>query len=79
MGLRREEYSDGRDSGRINVVIQLLDTITDLLGVLNHTKINLNISYNDLMTCSLYELSYWIKRGNELADIVKEQYEELEQ
>ncbi|WP_155729856.1 MULTISPECIES: hypothetical protein [Streptobacillus] len=53
----------------------MLDTITDLLGILNNSQINLNVSYDDLISCSLYELQYWINRGNRIVEMLKEQNE----
>jgi len=50
--------------------------VTDLLGVLNHSEINLNISYDTLISCSLYELQYWIERGNELVERANERIRE---
>lgn len=66
MGRREEIDGDGRN----NNCLTYLELITDLLRVLNYFK--LNISYEELISCSLYELDYWINKANEL---VKEEDE----
>lgn len=38
--------------------------MTELLRVLNYFK--LNISYDEIISCSLYELDYWIEKANNL-------------
>lgn len=53
--------------------------MTDLLEVLNMKndfKSSLNISYETLMSCSLYELtSYWSIRAEELVQEAEIRYE----
>ncbi|WP_155729706.1 hypothetical protein [Streptobacillus moniliformis] len=44
-----------------------------MLGILNNSQINLNVSYDDLISCSLYELKYWISRANKIVEMLKEQ------
>ena len=61
MGRREEEISG---EGRNNNCLTYLELITDLLRVLNYFK--LNISYEELTSCSLYELDYWVNKANEL-------------
>ena len=59
--------------------IQLKDIVTDLLEVLNMKndfKSSLNISYETLMSCSLYELTgYWSIRAEELIQEAEMRYE----
>jgi hypothetical protein len=40
--------------------------ITELLRVLNYFKVNM--SYDSILDCSLYELDYWIARANKLVE-----------
>ncbi|MEX6493279.1 hypothetical protein [Fusobacterium animalis] len=40
--------------------------ITELLRVLNYFKVNM--SYDSMLDCSLYELDYWIDRVNKLVE-----------
>ena len=56
-----------------------MDIVTDLLEVLNMKndfKSSLNISYETLMSCSLYELTdYWSIRAEELVQEAEIRYE----
>lgn len=52
--------------------------MTDLLEVLNMKndfKSSLNISYDTLIGCSLYELEYWQTRAEELIQEAEIRYE----
>ena len=69
---RREERRDTNGNGFIEC---FLDSITDLLMVLNYFK--MNISYETLMECNLDELNYWILRADQLAEEEKERQEEM--
>ena len=40
--------------------------ITELLRVLNYFKVN--VSYDSMLDCSLYELDYWIARANKFVE-----------
>ena len=40
--------------------------ITELLRVLNYFKVNM--SYDSMLDCSLYELDYWIFRADKLVE-----------
>jgi len=56
----------------------LLDTVTDILEALNFSneyKSSLNMSYETLMSCSLYELEYWQTRAEELIQEAEMRYE----
>ena len=66
MGRQRgsEEYYSGRDRG--NWCLIYLDMITELLRVLNYFKVN--VSYDSMLDCSLYELDYWIARANKFVE-----------
>ena len=51
--------------------------VTDILEALNFSseyKSILNISYETLMSCSLYELEYWQSRAEELLQEAEERY-----
>ncbi len=51
--------------------------VTDILEALNFSseyKSSLNISYETLMSCSLYELEYWQSRAEELLQEAEERY-----
>ena len=88
MGFERgyREYRDrgngstrDRNSNRIEAVIQLLDIITDILEALNMSndyKTGINMSYETLMSCSLYELEYWQTRAEELVQEAEERHED---
>ena len=73
MGKPRREVNN-----RIECVIVILDLITDLLLVMNNKRLGLNMSYNDLMSCSLYELDYWNIRAEELLAKINEENSEIE-
>jgi hypothetical protein len=53
--------------------------VIDLIGILNlenDYKSSLNISYETLMSCSLYELiNYWSVRAEELIEEAEIRYE----
>ena len=69
----------GRNEERRPEIIQLLDTVTDILEALNFSneyKSSLNMSYETLMSCSLYELEYWQTRAEELIQEAEMRYEE---
>ena len=40
--------------------------ITELLRVLTYFKVN--VSYDSMLGCSLYELDYWIARANKFVE-----------
>jgi len=50
--------------------------ITELLRVLNYFKVNM--SYDSMLDCSLYELDYWIARANKLVEEEEERQREKE-
>ena len=69
----------GRNEERRPEIIQLLDIVTDILEALNFSneyKSSLNMSYETLMSCSLYELEYWQTRAEELIQEAEMRYEE---
>lgn len=73
MGKPRREVNN-----RIECVIVILDLITDLLLVMNNKRLGLNMSYNDLMCCSLYELDYWNIRAEELLAKINKENSDIE-
>ena len=84
LGLKGTDYrgngsTRGRNEERRPEIIQLLDTVTDILEALNFSneyKSSLNMSYETLMSCSLYELEYWQTRAEELIQEAEMRYEE---
>ena len=71
---RKDRGSRSNRELRINrrlEVIELQDSITTLIEILNYSnenKTSINISYETLIKCNLYELEYWDLRAKELLD-----------
>ena len=66
MGRQRGSEGYYRGSNRGNWCLIYLDTVTELLRVLNYFKVN--VSYDSMLDCSLYELDYWIARANKFIE-----------
>ncbi|WP_314010518.1 hypothetical protein [Pseudostreptobacillus hongkongensis] len=45
---------------------------------MNNKRLGLNMSYNDLMCCSLYELDYWNIRAEELLAKINKENSDIE-
>lgn len=75
------KYGLGRNRGsrssrnlrvnRVEEILDLQDCITTLVEVLNYSdenKTSINVSYETLINCRLYELEYWNLRAEKLLE-----------